>query len=124
MNAAITFVDRGNGNQRHTVKLLSVQNLGSVVRGYQKVRKGFLRRTIGAQEIVEIRDLPKTKLRDVMNVTPVRVMFYNGSISTYSKIERHLFRKTLLSCTPVDEGGDNMEPQVIEASCPITILFD
>lgn len=122
MNAEVEYID-ANG-ERAKVKLQGFENLGAVVRGWQKVRRSLVRRTMHAADVTGIKELPKTKLRELETLTPIRVMFHQGHIEKFSKIERHPTRKTLLRCIPVDEDGDDGEPQVIEASCPVTIIFE
>jgi hypothetical protein len=123
MNAEVEYID-ANGD-RAKVKLQSFENLGAVVRGWQKVRRGFVRRTMHAADVTEIKELPKTKLRDLLTLTPVRVMFaHGGHIEKFSKIERHPTRKTILLCTPVDEDGDDCDPQTIEGNARVTVIFE
>jgi len=117
MNAEVTFRDEQGD---HKVKLMSFENMGALVRGWQKVRKSFVRRTIGAAEVTNIRELPETKLRELITMTPVRVMFRNGYICEFRSIYQHDIGK--LKC--VEEDNDERKESIIEGRSPVTVIFD
>ncbi len=123
MNAEVTFEDESGS---HKVKLMDFENLGGVVVGRQKIRSSFVRRTIGAAEVTEIKTLPKTKLREVMKMTPLRLMFNGGRIESFDAIESHPTNSRLLRCrvTADPDLCETEQYQTIEANCPVTVIFD
>lgn len=122
MNAEVTFRDEQGD---HKVKLMGIENFGPVVYGYQRVRSSFVKRGIRGIDVIAIKETPKTKLRELMKLTPVRVMFFNGKIETFDSIEVDPRNKKHLVCvTKPEDDDDAPEKQYFEASCPVTVIFE